>query len=257
VSPADGAIGSVIVATAAYEPHVTAPLRQVLRPGSAFVDVGANVGYFSILAGQLVGPRGRVYAFEPSQRNCTMMQLSANLNHLDNLDIYPFAVADEGTTVVYDALLGSNGIIGQGLEADDLDIAALAHKTLVRAVRLDVVLGERTRVDVLKMDVEGAEYRALLGAERLVERQHPIIFSEYSPGWLPDISGVSGEDYLRALVDLGYALSILVSPEERIDCDQDVLRVLDYFEAHVLAQLDLMARPVKRGLFAGWLTGRG
>lgn len=213
-----------------------------------FLDIGANIGYFSLLAAQLVGANGRVIAFEPSQRNCVLLQLSAVLNQLNNIDIYPFAVADKDTTVVYNTLLGSNGIIGKGLEIDAGHTDELAHKTLVRAVKLDTVLNGIQRVDVIKIDIEGAEYRALLGAERLIRRHKPIILSEYSPGWLPDVSGVSGREYLLTVVKWGYLISILGTDGHCVDCGQDVEQVLDYFAEKALDHIDLMIYPKRQGL---------
>lgn len=252
VSPNDTSIGAGILTSGVHEPQVTQAISKTLRSAMVFVDIGANTGYFSILAAKLVGTTGRVIAFEPDQRNCLLLQLSAQLNHLSNVDIYPFAVADQDATVVYDRLLGSNGIISQALEVEGCEISDLAHRTLVRAVQLDTILGALPRLDVIKMDIEGAEYRALVGAEDLIARHRPIQFLEYSPGLLPGISGVSGKEYLRKLVDLGYALSILVSDGAPVDCKQDVQQVLEYYEMHTIDHLDLMARPTKRRRFWDW-----
>lgn len=207
------------------------------------MDIGANIGYFSVLAARRVGKRGRVFAFEPSQRNCVLLQLSAVLNGLSNIDIYPFAVAEKETTVVFDLLLGSNGIISQELDIDLDHIDELAHKTLVRTVKLDSVLSEVRRIDVIKIDIEGAEYRALVGADELIRKHQPIILSEYSPGWLPEISGVSGRDYLLAVVKRGYAISILETDGHSADCGHNIGQVLDYCEERGVDHLDLIAYP--------------
>src|SRR5207248_7439067 len=115
--------------------------------GVSFVDVGANIGYYSLLAASRVGEAGHVHAFEPSNRNCALLQASVDRNGFRCVDLYPFAVADRSTTLVYDAV-ASNGSVSEpepGAPALDLD--------LVRSVRLDDVLAGLP-VDVMKIDVE-------------------------------------------------------------------------------------------------------
>jgi FkbM family methyltransferase len=244
VSPNDMAVGHAIHTQGSYEAHVAAAIKETLEPGMVFVDVGANIGYFSLLAAQLVGARGKVLAFEPNQRNCTLLHMSVALNNLANVEIYPYAVAERDASVVFDTLTGSNGIVGTTLEVDESQLDTLAHKTLVRSVRLDGILANLRRLDVIKMDIEGAEYRALVGAQQLVEKHRPIIFAEYSPGWLPSISQVSGRDLLLLFIEMGYTLSIIEFSGGLVDCGQDPDRVLDYFQKNALDHIDLVAHPL-------------
>jgi hypothetical protein len=118
-SPDDMAVGRAIHSEGIYEPHVTAIIKKSLKPGMVFVDIGANIGYFSLLAAKLVGPNGLVLAFEPSQGSCTLLQMSAWLNHLSNIEIYPFAAAEQDSSVVFDTLMGSNGSISMALDAEN------------------------------------------------------------------------------------------------------------------------------------------
>ena len=74
VDPADYAVGHTVARTGSYEPEVSSTLRQVLRPGGTFVDIGANIGWFSLLAASLVGPTGRVIAIEPNPRNVALTE---------------------------------------------------------------------------------------------------------------------------------------------------------------------------------------
>lgn len=221
VSPNDTAVGHGIRTHGSYEDHMTTAIKETLKPGMVFVDVGANIGYFSLLAAQLVGAGGKVLAFEPSQRNCTLLQMSITLNNLDNVEIHPFALADRDANVIFDTLVGSNGITSTTLEVDESQLDSLAHKTLVRSVRLDGILHHLERIDVIKMDIEGAEYRALLGAQKLIQKHRPTIFAEYSPGWLPSISQVSGRDLLLLFIEMGYTLAIIEFAGGTVDCGQD------------------------------------
>jgi FkbM family methyltransferase len=255
-SPNDMAVGHAIHAHGSYEEHVTAAIKETLKPGMVFVDVGANIGYFSLMAAQLVGAGGKVLAFEPNQRNCTLLQMSVTHNNLDNVEIYPYAVAERDASVVFDTLTGSNGIVGTTLETGESQLDSLAHKTLVRSVRLDSIIASLQRLDVIKMDIEGAEYRALVGARELIETHRPIIFAEYSPGWLPSISQVSGRDLLLRFIEMGYTLSIIEFSGGLLDCGQDPDKVLDYFQRNALDHIDLVAYPHRGGTARSWLKQR-
>lgn len=238
-----------------YEPHVTAAIRQVLKPGMVFLDLGASAGYFSLLAAHLVGPGGRVIAFEPGADNARLILMSALVNRFDHLDLYPSAVADSETTFLFDMMLGSNGTlsaeVARALSTEE--ITGLYYRTLVRTVRLDTVLRGLPRLDVIKMDIEGAEYRALAGGRHLIDTHRPIIFSEFSPSGLQNVSQVSGETYLAALVDKRYTLSV-INPDGRIvACGQDIGQVMRLFEAAQMDHLDLVAHPQPDPPLIGWV----
>ena len=242
-SPNDQAVGQAILSQGVYEPHVTTVLTALLQPGMTFLDIGANIGYFSIFAAQKVGEAGKVIAFEPGQRNGALLAMSVALNHLNNVEIYPFAVSDVDETVIYDSLVGSNGIVTRGIDLAAMQAQNLAHRTLVRAVSLDRVLRDVERIDVIKIDIEGAEYRALLGAQDLLNRHKPLIVSEFSPSALSAISGVAAEEYLRLLVGHGYSLSVIENNGHRLPCQQDIHQIMTYIQSRGGDHIDILAIP--------------
>lgn len=250
-----GLINPEILRQHRYEPHVTAAIRQVLKPGMVFLDLGANVGYFSLMAAHLVGPGGRVIAFEPGTDNARLILMSALVNRFDHLDLYPSAVADSETTFLFDMMFGSNGTlsaeVARALSTEE--ITGLYYRTLVRTVRLDTVLRGLPRLDVVKMDIEGAEYRALAGARHLIDTHRPIIFSEFSPDGLQNVSQVSGETYLAALVDKRYTLSVIELDGRIVACGQDIGQVMRLFEAAKMDHLDLVAHPQPDPPLVGWV----
>ena len=87
-------IGSGIKRAQQYEPHVTKALRNLLKPGDVFVDVGANIGYFTLLASTLVGPSGNVISFEPNPNNCELLRRSLTQNNVANVRLHQNAVAE-------------------------------------------------------------------------------------------------------------------------------------------------------------------
>jgi FkbM family methyltransferase len=165
------------------------------------VDVGANLGYYSLLASRLVGPSGRVVALEPNSENCRLLLSSLRLNDITNVQLLPVA-ADRGRGwAYYSTHVGSNGGL---IEADDL----LSHPgNVVPTFRLDDLV--EGPVGFLKMDVEGAEGRVVQGAARIIERDRPIVTTELKDEMLRRVSGISVAEYLGSFEKLGYTPSLL------------------------------------------------
>ena len=144
-----------------------------LAPGQAFFDVGANVGYYSILASRLVGPTGKIIAFEPVVRNLSYLQRHVELNGAANVRVLPFAVSGEGGLLSFTT--GPNSAMGS------ID-ASGSGDVLVSAVTLDEIA---TRLgilpDMLKIDVEGAEMDVFQGAANVLATRPKIFLSTHSP----------------------------------------------------------------------------
>jgi FkbM family methyltransferase len=173
------------------------------------VDVGANLGYFSLLASKLVGAEGRVVALEPNSENCRLLLSSLRLGAISNVELFPVAAAEAPGWAYYATHVGSNG----GL-VDDGDLLS-RFGNVVPTFRLDDLV--RGKVDLLKMDVEGAEGRVVQGATRVIEKDRPIVTTELKEEMLQRVSGRSVADYLGYFGDLGYLPTLLdkESGEER------------------------------------------
>lgn len=240
-SPEDWAVGKHIVELGAYEPHVTLAMKRLLRRGMTFLDIGANIGYFTLLARSVVGPEGKVLAFEPNPRNCALLDLSLALNGFQDVEIYPFALADSSRLFVYDSQ-ASNG----SLSPFDGRIDTLSSRTVVRTATLDQIL-HLSRCDVLKIDIEGAEWMAIRGAMRTIREHRPAIFSEYCPGGLRNVSRVEGEDYLRLLFDEGYRVAVITPYGDLADCGQSAAAVTQAYEQSKASHLDILATQPPHG----------
>jgi FkbM family methyltransferase len=184
-----------------YEAHLTAVFERYCTPGMTVVDVGANLGYYSLLASKLVGPSGRVVALEPNSENCRLLLSSLRLNGITNVQLLPVAADTATGWAYYSTHVGSNG----GLIEDD---ELLSHPgTVVPTFRLDDIVDGP--VGLLKMDVEGAEGRVVQGATRLIERDRPIVTTELKEEMLRRVSGTTVADYLGYFENLGYIPSVL------------------------------------------------
>jgi FkbM family methyltransferase len=150
-----------------YELDKQKVFTQLVSPGSVVYDIGANVGFYTLLASVLVGDQGHVIAFEPAQRNLKFLDEHLRLNDISNVDVWRVAVADKSGEAYFDPTThGSTGHLDENGEEK------------VKTVSLDelVLSGELPAPDFIKMDIEGAELLALRGAEKIVLEHHPVIF---------------------------------------------------------------------------------
>lgn len=140
---------------------------KVVSKDSIVYDIGANVGFYSLLASLLVGQKGRIVAFEPVPKNLDYLYKHISINKIKNIDVFEFAVSDKNGIATFS--LGSNSSMGHIDSSGELQI---------KTVSLDkFVLSTKTSApDIIKMDIEGAEILALHGAEKTIIKHHPIIF---------------------------------------------------------------------------------
>jgi FkbM family methyltransferase len=238
VRRADPQVGLAIARDHQYEPHLTRQLRALLGPGAVFVDVGANIGFFTLLAASRVGPKGRVHAFEARADNLALLRRSVADNGFANVEVHQCAVSDRAGSLAFFAsgTWYSNGrIVGD-------DEAGSEQLPRVAAVALDAALADAPRIDVVKMDIEGAEARALAGMRALLRRHRPVLLTEFSPDLLRISSGVEPAAYLAALAEEHRLFVLPVGGEE----PRGPLSPTDVLGAHAAAggtHLDLMAVP--------------
>lgn len=235
VQAGDRAIGQAIAVTGEYEPVVSRTIRRQLKPGAVFVDVGANYGWHSLGAARTVGAGGQVIAIEPNPRNAGLLRQSAAANGFSHLKVVAAAVGD---TVGFGALEtdGSNGRI-VAIDAEIME--AVACSFVVPLQRLDDIMENQgdPHVDVLKIDVEGFELAAIQGAGRVLERDRPVIVTEFFPRALLATGRVEPEKYLDALRELGYSISVIGR-----DGQLSNAQIMDGLEE--LSVRDLLATPL-------------
>ncbi|HLY17761.1 MAG TPA: FkbM family methyltransferase [Bryobacteraceae bacterium] len=208
-SPADLAVGRHILDHLEYEPHVSRVFAEHLKPGMNVLDIGANIGYFTFLAAARVGPPGRVWAVEPNPRNVAFLSATRAHNQFRHVEIIQAAASDRWEVLS----LSTDCSNGAALEASGRHPDDFPEP--VMALPLDACLPRSLSIQVVKIDVEGAEGKALRGMRDLVERDRPIIFSEFTPSTLPLVSRISPAEYLELFTSRGYALAVLESSGPR------------------------------------------
>ncbi len=188
-----------------YEPNELAVLDRVLEPGMVFLDGGANEGWFSLLAAAKIGPTGKVVAIEPSTREVARLRANLRLNGLSNVAVVQAALADQvGFAVLQVAEPEHSGQNTLGRFAHKVTSVATQETALIS---LDYIVRAEglERVDVVKLDVEGAELRALRGARYILAQHRPLLLIEVLEPALR-AQGCSAEMLLHFLADQGYRL---------------------------------------------------
>jgi len=240
VRPDDAEVGGALRREHRYEENITRHLTRALSPGSVFVDVGASIGFYTVLAGRLVGPSGRVMAFEPGPQNHSILLLNLLINDLGNVELFRIALSDTPGVLLYSRSGGNGAIDEYDGEPDRLAVA-----DLVDARPLDEVIDPHLQVDVMKVDVEGAEGRVFRGAEQTLRRCRPTVFFEFSPTTLQARSGMDGTEMLSFLSDIGYRFEALASDGIVVSA-ASAQGLLETFDKNVVGHLDVVARPASR-----------
>lgn len=240
VASDDPAIGAPILVAHIYEPEVTKIFEQYLRPGMGVLDIGANVGYFSLLAATLVGPTGFVQSWEPSADNAKVLFANCLLNQLENIEVIQSAATDKNQVFKY-FRDSTNGNVS-GMEQSQPE-EMLSAET-VMGLRVDDFIAASAQIGFVKIDVEGHEYKAMVGARNTLIRCKPIVVSEFSPPSLLGRSGVSGREYLQLFSELGYEILAITDIGMR---SLGIDEILSLYEQGDRDHIDLLFRPKPLG----------
>jgi FkbM family methyltransferase len=162
------------------EGDMSAAIERLLQPGESFVDLGANEGWYSLLAARRVGPSGRVLAVEPQERLWPILLRNFALNRFGQCSLVPVAVGTESDAEIALAPRVNTGASSMAVKGGWRRALRSHQRVLVRPLD-DVVLDRGIeRVDVLKIDIEGYELNALRSASRLLkERRVANVLMEF------------------------------------------------------------------------------
>ncbi|MCG8406837.1 MAG: FkbM family methyltransferase [Phycisphaerales bacterium] len=196
----------------AAERYETRLWTELIKPGMIVADVGANLGVYTLLAAQHVGSTGRVHGFEPDQDNHDLLLKNITTNGYTNVTVHRSAVADEvGMVSLYRRLehRGDHRIY----QAE----GAARPSVEVPVTTLDAVFSESQQLDVLKLDIQGAEPRALAGMTELLKGNPELnLITEFWPEGLRQ-SGADPYAFLAALRDHGFAIRRINDQREQLE----------------------------------------
>jgi FkbM family methyltransferase len=171
----DYGIGSLLFLRGEYALARIPEIREVVKEGDTVIDIGANIGYFTVLLANLVGPEGKVYAFEPDPRNFALLQRTIERNGWTNVILEQKAVSNKaGEFVLYQT---------REWTANTLTPSEHFSTANVQVVALDDFLPDEHNISFIKMDMDGSEPLAISGMARLIQRSPNIrVLAEYQPG---------------------------------------------------------------------------
>ncbi|MFI5357305.1 MAG: FkbM family methyltransferase [Opitutales bacterium] len=182
-----------------YESVVHETLDASLRPGCVACDVGAHMGFGTLHMARLVGPTGHIHAFEPDPANHRKLRRNCELNHLHQVTCHSSVVSDRNTTIKFCAGGTTTSQIAQPADPDALPLPTVTLDNVFRQ-------SPRQRLDLVKVDAEGAELKVLKGAAHILATLRPI--------WVIEIHSAQNlADCGRLLIDAGYQLEALTASD--------------------------------------------
>jgi FkbM family methyltransferase len=165
VDPRDYSVGRKVIANGCVEPETYEFIERYLQPGMTFLDIGANVGQYTLLGSQLVGLGGKVYAFEPHPIVWSVLSRNVGLNRCSNVRCERLAVAErEGVQTLFHSppnTVGETALVPCEEQTESTPVRTISVDSYVRSNMIE-------QVDLIKIDVEGAELRVLEGATDLL-----------------------------------------------------------------------------------------
>ena len=191
-----------------YEPELTAMIQSETRPGDVAVDIGANIGYYTLILARCVGPDGRVFAFEPDPVNFAVLQKNILTNGYKNVVALNKALSDQAASAklfLAPDNLADHRIFDPGDGRQSIPIETLVFDEFLADASVEI--------NVIKMDIQGAEYRALRGMRSVLTRSRNItLFTEFWPYGLFKAGEADPEAFLRLLNELGFTIYDVCSP---------------------------------------------
>jgi FkbM family methyltransferase len=222
-----------------HEPWVTNALLSKLRPDSVMVDIGANVGSLSLVAARHA-PNGTVFAIEAFPDNTKLLQENVRRNSADNVRIVPIGASDQlGFMTMFCGSDTSNGAV-RGGSADVLRDPRFVN---VPSITMDQLFSDCERLDLIKIDIEGHEPKALRGAEKIIRKHRPTIICEFSPAYIQAAKCGDAVDFLQFIFNLGYLAKVLHRTKDPENVGNSAEAVIAHYHQAMesrITHLDLM-----------------
>tara|TARA_B100001559_G_C16489946_1_gene617986 strand:+ start:609 stop:1553 length:945 start_codon:yes stop_codon:yes gene_type:complete len=202
IHPNDEILSRSIVYDKIWEPETTKLIKNIIHEGDVAVDLGANIGYFTMLMANLVGTSGKIFSFEPEPQNFEILQKNIKQNHLKNVVANQSAIGDmNGKIKLY--LSNTNAGWHKVFPKQFVDYEVSDKNIDVKICSLDKEFIDK-KIDFIKMDVEGYEWNAIKGGKKILEENHDVkLIFEFFPMALR-ANNVKPDTVLTYLLDIGF-----------------------------------------------------
>jgi len=213
-----------------YQPALTAALKEYVKPGAYCLDVGANLGFYTVMFAQWAGQTGHVVGFEANPTMVQRAQKNIDLNQFAHAEVVNAAVHNKAETI---AFFVSSSPGKSSINAIDNPV----EKIVMQSITLDdfVIARRWPRLDLIKIDIEGNDCNAILGASRILAQFHPVMAFEYKA-----TTPIEAANAVFALLSgLGYTLQMVRRNGQRIPFNEQSAR---------LADVDILCVPPGRSM---------
>jgi FkbM family methyltransferase len=204
VRASDGGVAHQLIMYKEYEPYESSLVRKYIKPEMTIYNIGANLGYYTLLASECVGARGSVYAFEPAPENFTLLERNVSENKLTNVEIFPMAVG---------ANPGSATLSLSSTNSGDHRLENISNRNhiVVSVSSIDSFIAEgHASPDAIIMDVQGAEFDVVKGASSVIGSNSPLVlFAEFWPRGLNERNPDGARKLLEAIERAGMSINII------------------------------------------------
>lgn len=189
----DRIITSELILNGGWEQFETKLFKENVNHGDFIVDLGAHIGYYTLIAAKLVGEKGKVFAFEPDPNNFSLLKRNVEYNGYKNVILINKAVSDKnGNVKLYlsNENTGDHRIYDSGNKRDYINV----NKTSLNNFFKD----KKIKIDLIKMDVQGSEVKALKGMSNIIKNNNIKLFAEFWPLGLK-LAGNNIKEYVNLL----------------------------------------------------------
>lgn len=202
IHPNDEILSRSIVYDKIWEPETTKLIKNIIHEGDVGIDLGANIGYFTMLMANLVGTSGKIFSFEPEPQNFEILQKNIKQNHLKNVVANQSAIGDiNGKIKLY--LSNTNAGWHKVFPKQFIDYEVSDKNIDVKICSLDKEFIDK-KIDFIKMDIEGYEWNAIKGGKKILEENHDVkLIFEFFPMALR-ANNVKPDTVLTYLLDIGF-----------------------------------------------------
>jgi FkbM family methyltransferase len=200
----DGGVAHQLIMYRQYEPFESSLVRKYLKPGMTVYNIGANLGYYTLLASECVGANGKVYAFEPAPENFELLTRMVSENKLTNVELFPSAVG---------AAKGSATLSLSQTNSGDHQLQKIASRDFIAVDVISIksfVANGHAQPDAIIMDVQGAEFDVLRGAAELAASvKHLVLFTEFWHSGLDERHPNGATEMLELLDSASFHISVI------------------------------------------------
>ena len=215
-----------------FEPYTTEVIKQNISNGDLVMDIGANIGYFTLIMAKGIKENGKVFSFEPEPKNFELLKKNVEINNYSNVILEKKAIGNKtGIAKLYLADR-KNNIFHSGMHRifrSDL-VSQISNPVSINIIKLDDYLQDLKfikKIRLIKIDVEGAEFDVLKGMSKILDENKGIkIVMEFSSENLEDY-GSNPSDVMDFLINKGFKLSIINEVEKRMEEITGIKGIID------------------------------